>query len=236
MQENIRSHMQNELNERNKNSITQSLGDESNRISNLRMQNEFVLGTQGNAINQQNANTNARRATQDYDIGLKTVKNVITKNKQDYELGTIANKIKATDVSNNFIIGQGNLANTSIRNAQDFALGKLQQASYAKMADAASLTAGTKLAQLSPVEVVVALGAEGLQDGANTVINKGKQTVPAVVQKVVRYDYSKPVQKPKPVTVPLKGMPVTPRQPQPTPNAKPPKPATPSKPLKPIFH
>lgn len=205
IQENIRSHKQNELNERNKNSITDTLGNEQNRINANRMENDFVLGQQGNAINQMQADTASRRATQDYDVGLKNVENVKTRNRQDYEIGTTANKIKSTDVSNNFIIGTTANRNQSTRNAQDFAIGKMQQESNRRQADAAVLTAGTKLAQLNPGQIVVAVTAPTIQKAAPKVVkkvvskaqaNKGKLTAP---------------QKPVVVKAPLKGQVAAPR-------------------------
>lgn len=181
IQENIRSHMQNELNERNKNSITQSLGEESNRINSSRMQNDFVLGRQGNEISQQQANTASRKATQDYDVGLKTVANTATRNKQDYEIGTTSNKIKAQDVANNYIIGTATVKNQSIRNAQDYALGQLQQQSNARQADAAVLRAGVALGELNPAQMVVALTAPTAQ----RVVGRASDKVAKVVEKKV---------------------------------------------------
>lgn len=177
IQENIRSHMQNEQNERNKNSITESLGDESNRINAMRTENEFILGQQGNQINKRRSETEARRAAQDYDIGLKTVANTAQRNANDYEIGTTANKLKAVDISNNFILGKGNLKNQATRNAQDYALGIRQQDSYSKVAGAAALTAGTRFAELNPLQMLAALGAEKAQKGANTVIDKATKKV-----------------------------------------------------------
>lgn len=211
IQEQIRSHMQNELNERNKNSITQSLGDESNRISHQKMENDFVLGQQGNAINQQQADTASRRATQDYDIGLKNVKNVETRNKNDYEVGTTGNRIKSKEVANNFIIGSGTVKNQSIRNAQDYALGQLEQESKRRTADAAVLTAGTKLATLTPGQIVIALAAPEAQK----VVNKGTAVVEKKIANLSRtissVDLRKPAVTPKPAKTPIKGQVVSPR-------------------------
>lgn len=185
IQENIRSHMQNELNTRNANSITSSLGNESNRISNRRMENDFVLGKQGNEISQQQADTASRKATQDYDIGLKNVANTTKRNQQDYEIGTTSNKIKAQDVANNFVIGTAANKNQSIRNAQDFALGKLQQESNKRQADAAIMKAGVALSELSPSQVVVALSAPTAQRVVDKVEKKAEKIIEKKVATVV---------------------------------------------------
>lgn len=184
IQENIRSHQQNELNERNKNSITESLGDENNRISNQRMKNDFILGTQGNAISQQQADTVSRRATQDYDIGLKNVSNQATRNKQDYEIGTVSNANKAKEIANNYVIGQGNLNNQSIRNAQDYALGKQQQVSNSRQADAALLGAGAQIGKLNPAQIVVALAAPHAQKAVDATVNKVVKEVKKAASRV----------------------------------------------------
>lgn len=218
IQEQIRSHQQNELNERNKNAITNSLGNEQNRIANERMENDFVLGQQGNRISQQQADasmrqaaTAERRARQDYDIGLKTVANQTQRNAQDYEIGTRSNEIKAADVSNNFILGKAGQAIQSLRNAQDFAIGKMQQTSYSRMADAAQLTAGTKLAELRPTQAVVALTAADLQKLEGNVSKATTKAVKKAAQNVVDAQ-TKAANTPKPVvTAPIKGLPVQPR-------------------------
>lgn len=180
IQEQIRSHMQNELNTRNQNSITQSLGNEQNRISNQKMKNDFILGQQGNQINQQQADTAALRATQDYDIGKRTVANQTTRNAQDYEIGTISNRNKAREISNQYVLGSVANQNQSIRNAQDFAIGNKQQATNVRLADAAMLSAGAQIGKLNPAGVVVALTAPYMQQG----VNAGAKKVTEVVKKV----------------------------------------------------
>lgn len=178
-QEQIRSHQQNELNERNKQSITSSLGEEQNRISNRKIMNDFVLGQQSNSIQQQQADTASRRATQDYDIGLKNVANTATaninqstRNAQDYEIGKANTKVKATEVSNNYILGVSGQKIQSIRNAQDFALGQMQQTSNARQADASLLSAGAQIGKLNPAQIVVALAAPTAQKAFNAGVEK----------------------------------------------------------------
>lgn len=211
IQEQIRSHMQNELNARNQNSITESIGNEQNRITNKRMQNDFILGQQGNMINQQQADTAVRRASQDYDIGKKTVANQERRNAQDYEIGTTANKIKATEVKNQYILGSVANQNQSIRNAQDFAIGNKQQNTNVRLADAALLSAGAQVGKLSPAGVVVALTAPELQKGVQEVvpivtnqINKTVQTVNKTVKKTVDKIKQAPPTVPK-GAIPVKG-------------------------------
>lgn len=179
IQEQIRSHQQNEQNERNKQSITENLGNEQNRISNQKVKNDFILGQQGNDISQQQANTAARRATQDYDIGLKEVEqkrvsnvNQAQRNTQDYAVGTRANQIKATDVSNNYILGRSGQEIQSIRNAQDYALGLKQQTSNARQADAAMLNSSANFGKLNPAQIVVALAAPTAQKAVDTGVKK----------------------------------------------------------------
>lgn len=177
IQENIRSHMQNELNTRNSNSITQSLGDEQNRISNTRMENDFVLGQQGNTIHQQQADTATKRAAQDYDIGQKTVANQAIRNSNDYQIGTISNANKAKEISNQYILGSVANQNQSIRNAQDYALGTRQQDTNVVLSNAAMLNAGAQIGKLNPAGVVVALTAPLMQQGVNAGAKKVVDTI-----------------------------------------------------------
>lgn len=185
-QEQIRSHQQNELNERNKQSITSSLGEEQNRISNQKITNDFILGQQGNRIQQQQADTASRRATQDYDIGLRNVANTATaninqstRNAQDYEIGKANTKVKATEVSNNYVLGVSGQNIQSIRNAQDFAIGQMQQTSNARQADASLLSAGAQIGKLNPAQIVVALAAPTAQKAVDAGVKKVVQTVKA---------------------------------------------------------
>lgn len=188
IQENIRSHQQNELNERNKQAITQTLGDEQNRISNTKVSNDFILGQQGNSINKMQAETAARRATQDYEIGKGTLSNAATRNAQDFEIGKGSNANKAKEVANNYVLGRAGLEIQSTRNAQDYAIGQLQQNSNSRQADAALLNAGAQIGKLNPAQIVVALAAPTAQQAVNAGVKKVAQ---AMTQQKVTQPVSK---------------------------------------------